>query len=99
MRNTRVLYGPGTQIHLSQWQCILLRDIKSLNKNTFKYQRLWLKKQHLPGGENCAITYNVPGCLPVEKQVMENVHIQHKEEAKPQLHKYSNSIVILHLKK
>lgn len=28
---------------------------------------------------------------------MENVHIQHKEEAKPQLHKYSNISVILHL--
>lgn len=88
MRNTRTLYGPGMQIYQSvamySW-VILLGDIKSLNKNTFEYQRLWFKKkQHPVRGENCTITYNVPGCLPVEKQVMENVHIQRREKAKPQ---------------
>lgn len=53
------------------------------------------KKQHLPGGENCTITYNVPGCLPVENQVMENVHIQHREKAKP--HSYIRSPIALSL--
>lgn len=42
---------------------------------------------------------NQPSCVPVENKVMENVHIQHREKAKPHLHKESNAIIIRHKKK
>lgn len=71
------LYGSEMQMSLMY----LFGDIKSLNKNKFKYQRLWFKEEHLAEGENYTITY-VPGCLPVEKQVMGNVHIQHRKKCK-----------------
>lgn len=65
---------------------ILLGGIKSLNWNMFEYQRLRFKRNTTSsqGGKNCTITYDVPGCLPVEKQVMENEHILRREKAKPQ---------------
>lgn len=99
MRNNHILIWSSDanvfeSVAMNTW-VILLGDIKRLNKNIFKYQRLWLKKQHLPRGENCTITYNVPGCLPVENQVMENVHIQHREKAKP--HSYIRSPIALSL--
>lgn len=66
----------------------MLGDTESLDKKS-NYQRLWLKKHHLPRGENCTITYNVPGLLPAENQVMENVHMQLRDQAKP--HSYITS--------
>lgn len=66
----------------------------------FKYQRLWFKKQHLARGENCTITYNVPGCFPVKKTGHGKCTYPVRRKGKTtKLHKESNSIVILHLKK